>query len=56
MAGLEKELSRVAGKLSNEGFVAKAPAEVIAKEKAKEAEYGEKIAAIKERLEYLATL
>lgn len=56
LAGLEKELSRVAGKLSNEGFVAKAPAEVIAKEKAKEAEYGEKIAAIKERLEYLATL
>lgn len=56
LAGLEKELSRVSGKLSNEGFVAKAPAEVIAKEKAKEAEYQEKMAAIKERLAYLATL
>jgi valyl-tRNA synthetase len=53
---LEKELARVAGKLSNEGFVAKAPAEVIAKEKSKEVQGREQIAAIKERLEYLATL
>ena len=32
---LEKEVSRIKGKLSNEGFVAKAPAAVIEKEKAK---------------------
>ncbi|HWR39822.1 MAG TPA: valine--tRNA ligase [Patescibacteria group bacterium] len=56
LAGLEKELARVAGKLSNESFVAKAPPEVIAKEKAKEAEYREKHAAIRERVAYLETL
>ncbi|MBE8168849.1 MAG: valine--tRNA ligase [Shewanella sp.] len=32
---LEKEVSRINGKLSNQGFVAKAPAAVIEKEKAK---------------------
>ena len=35
---LEKEVGRITGKLSNEGFVAKAPAVVIEKEKAKLAE------------------
>ncbi len=54
--GLEKELARVAGKLANESFVAKAPTEVIEKERAKEREYGEKLAAISERLAYLAKL
>lgn len=54
--GLAKEAARVAGKLANESFVAKAPAEVIEKERAKEREYREKQAAIKERLEYLAKL
>ncbi len=54
--GLEKEAARVAGKLANESFVAKAPAEVIEKERAKEREYGEKLAAIGERLAYLAKL
>lgn len=53
---LEKDLVRIAGKLANEGFVAKAPAEVIEKEKAKEQEYREKCSAINERLSYLAKL
>ena len=53
---LDKELARLDGKLNNPGFTAKAPAEVIAKEKAKQAEYLEKQAAIKERLAYLANL
>ncbi len=53
---LEKEVARVTGKLANESFVAKAPAEVIEKERAKEREYREKLAAISERLAYLAKL
>lgn len=56
LTGLDKELARIDGKLSNEGFVAKAPPEVIAKEKAKAGEYMEKQAAIRERLVYLASL
>ncbi len=53
---LEKEVARVAGKLTNESFVAKAPAEVIEKERAKEREYRDKLAAISERLAYLAKI
>ncbi len=53
---LEKEVARVAGKLANESFVAKAPAAVIEKERAKEREYREKLAAISERLAYLANI
>ncbi len=56
LAGLEKELARIAGKLNNSGFVAKAPAEVIEKERAKAQEYQEKRSAINERLAYLAKL
>jgi valyl-tRNA synthetase len=56
LATLDKEIARIEGKLSNEGFVAKAPAEVIAKEKAKAGEYQEKQTTIRERLAYLATL
>ena len=54
--GLEREVARVAGKLANESFVAKAPAEVIEKEKGKQKEYRDKLAAIEERLAYLASL
>ncbi|MDD4602170.1 MAG: class I tRNA ligase family protein, partial [Negativicutes bacterium] len=53
---IEKDLDRIAGKLANQGFVAKAPAEVIEKERAKEQEYREKCTAINERLTYLAKL
>ena len=38
-ANLEKELARVSGKLSNQGFLAKAPASVIEEEKAKLEKY-----------------
>jgi len=36
---IESELARVRGKLSNEGFVAKAPEKLIASEKEKQAKY-----------------
>lgn len=54
--GLERELARVAGKLANESFVAKAPAAVIEKEKSKQKEYCDKLAAIEDRIQYLASL
>ncbi len=53
---LDKEVARIAGKLNNPGFTAKAPVEVIDKEKAKQAEYLEKQTAIRERLEYITRL
>src|SRR5699024_3790779 len=39
IARLQGEIKRVSDKLSNQGFVAKAPADVIAKERAKQADY-----------------
>ena len=56
LATLDKELQRVGGKLSNAGFVAKAPADVIEKEKEKQKGFEEKRTAINERLAYLASL
>ena len=56
LATIDKELSRVEGKLGNAGFLAKAPADVIEKEKAKADELNGKKTAILERLEYLKTL
>ena len=56
LATIDKELSRVEGKLGNAGFLAKAPADVIEKEKAKAEELNGKKNAILERLEYLKTL
>lgn len=53
---LDKEISRLSGKLSNAGFVAKAPADVVEKEREKQKGYEEKRAAVQERLAYLATL
>ena len=43
------ELKRVAGKLSNEKFVSNAPEAVIAKEKAKQAEYEQTLAKLQEQ-------
>lgn len=40
-ANLEKELERVNSKLSNEGFISKAPAKVVEEEQAKKARYSE---------------
>ena len=56
LASLDKELKRIDGKLSNQGFLAKAPAAVVAEQKAKGEEFKTKIAAIKERMTYLAKL
>jgi valyl-tRNA synthetase len=53
---LEKELKRVQGKLGNAGFLSKAPAAVVEKEKAKAEEYTAKLKTIDERLAYLKTL
>ena len=53
---LQKEIARVEGKLSNAGFLAKAPADVVEKEKVKADEYKEKYQSIQERIAYLASL
>ncbi len=50
---LNKEVERVQKKLSNEGFVKKAPEKVIEEEKAKEKDYTAKRAAVQERLKEL---
>ncbi|MGB4315240.1 MAG: valine--tRNA ligase, partial [bacterium] len=47
---LVKEVERVTKKLQNENFLAKAPAEVVAKEREKEKEYREKLAKVRERI------
>lgn len=49
---LEKEVARVNGKLSNQGFLAKAPEQVIAAEKEKQASYQEMLNKVLERLAY----
>ena len=56
LQGLENELSRIDGKLSNEGFLAKAPAAVLEQQKARRAEVTEKMAAIRGQIEYFAKL
>lgn len=53
---INKELARISGKLLNEAFIAKAPAEIVEKEQAKKREYEERSAIIKERLDFLAKL
>lgn len=50
---LNKEVERVQKKLANEKFVAKAPAQVVEVERAKEKDYLEKRATVQERLEEL---
>ncbi len=47
---LEGEVKRVAGKLSNEGFIKKAPEKVINEEKAKQVKYEEMLAKVCDRL------
>ena len=47
---VSRELERVRGKLANESFLAKAPPEVIDKERDKEADLGQKLATIDRRL------
>jgi valyl-tRNA synthetase len=50
IAACEAEIQRISGKLSNQGFLAKAPAEVVAKEQAKQAELAEKRASLEQHL------
>ena len=53
---LQGEVQRVGGKLANEGFVAKAPAEVLDKERAKLAEAEQALAKLVEQREKIANL
>ena len=53
---LEKDIKRASGKLTNQGFLAKAPAAVIEKEKAKLEELQNKMKSLEERLAFLAKL
>lgn len=48
---LEGEVKRVTGKLSNEGFLSKAPEKVVEEEKAKKVKYEEMLAKVVERLD-----
>jgi valyl-tRNA synthetase len=50
---LEGELKRVDGKLSNEKFVANAPADVVEKEKEKQIGYQSQFNEVRERLDNL---
>lgn len=53
---LEGEVKRVGSKLGNEGFVAKAPAEVLEKERAKLAEAEQALAKLVDQRQRIATL
>lgn len=53
IAAMEAEVKRSERMLSNKGFLAKAPAEVVQKEREKEAGYRDKLARLKERLNRL---
>ena len=56
MDGVEKEAKRAEGKLNNQGFLAKAPAAVVDKEKAKLEELKTKLQGLKERMDTLSKL
>ena len=56
LENLDREIERAKKKLSNENFTAKAPADVVEKERAKQKDYEEKRAVMEERLRHLASL
>ena len=56
LAKWTSEVKRVQGKLGNERFVSNAPEEVVEAERAKEKDYLEKQAAVKERIQSLRTI
>ena len=49
-AKLEGEIKRVNGKLSNQGFLAKAPQKLVDEEKAKKEKFEEMMKSVEERL------
>lgn len=51
---LQQEIDRVTAKLSNEGFVAKAPEKLIQEEKDKQQKFAEMLAKVTERLNAVA--
>ncbi len=53
---LQKECERISGKLSNEGFVAKAPADVISKEKEKLADNEQAAQKLREQMDVIRAL
>ncbi len=53
LASAAEDLAKVERKLANEGFLAKAAPEVVAKERAKEAELAEKVGALRTQLDEL---
>jgi len=53
IASLEKDLFRVRGKLGNEQYLAKAPAEVVEKDRRIESELSEKLAKLQDRMKVL---
>lgn len=53
---VQKQHDQIANKLSNEGFVAKAPAAVVEGERAKLAEFADQLAKIKANMEQIAAL
>ena len=50
LAAVQKDLDFVNNKLSNENFVAKAPANIVAAQREQAAKYEEKIALLKESI------
>lgn len=56
LENLKKEVARVDKKLANQGFLAKAPQDIVEKEKTKRVEYVEKQTAVNERIAYLKTI
>ncbi len=53
---MEKEIARTSGKLNNQGFIAKAPEDVIEKEREKLKEFEEKMNSLNERIAFLDKL
>ena len=56
LEGVNKVVSRIEGKLSNEGFLAKAPEAVVEKEKAKKEDVKARLTALEDQLKELQKL
>ena len=53
LARLEQDLARVEGKLANDSFVSRAPAEVVDKERKRAADNADQIARLRSQLDRL---